>query len=244
MNKKYLFVIKVVGWINEIISENSRKHVISIFESLAAKQLPNDKRINIVIPKNIEFEYEIWGKNYGKMKLLREINIMYPKYRKHNYVLYSDHDISHIPGQDIMKDRSLIGTEINGKLICAVSFTQIPDNRHNQIVYTNEVSFDDRVFYYSNNNIHVASGCFLFEPKSNFLSILKDLRDDISIYGTEDIAFGEQLNKKYIINIVSPFQVNHPFDNDHEYATWKRNTILYMSGLIKEKPSNNPPFII
>ncbi len=105
-----------------------------------------------------------------------------------------------------------------------VSFSQTPDSRHNDMVFQNNTSILGKKYYYSNNNIYVASGCFI--TISEGIEILSNINMQNNIYGDEDILIGEILNKNNCVNVVSESKVNHPYCLDIEYNEWKKQKVL------------------
>jgi len=163
---------------------------------------------------------DIWNENKGKTYLL---NNMY-KYNtcQKNTLLYLDHDI--YIKDDIYDDiESLNDNNM-------ISFTQYPDNRHNEMVYMNEITINNKKYNYPTDNLHMASGCFIV--KTNIINLFKTLYSKY-IYGEEDILIANLLTEHKYIHLLSKNRVIHPYDKLKEYDTWKNNMIFKVIGNTK-----------
>jgi hypothetical protein len=231
--------VRVVGWINnKTVTDKNNKKLISFFTNVqeSTKQC------------GIDFDYNVWDKNYGKIKLLSSIKNKYPFYSDVEYIMYADHDISLTPiisstlatpssddnNINIITEAKIIGHTIDDKQIQIVSFDQWPDNRHNHIVYTKKIIFDRSTYFFSPNNVHIASGCFM--ASSKIISQLAELQTD-NLYGDEDILLGNMLNNTNCLHVVSQKKVHHPFDIDPNYVNWKRNNIFRI--VLRQNNKNN-----
>jgi len=214
--KSHLFTeisIKLIGWIGNIDKNNREKYM---------NHIENQQTHN----QQISIHSEIWGENKGKAYLFQNIRTIYPSYRKYNFIIYADHDIS--PIDDIISQRTILDNYLGGKQVVMVSFKQQPDDRHNQTVFINSIKINGSRYYHTNDNRRIATGCFITTPQT--FNILSEVVST-NIYGDEDIQIGNILNNRGVCNIVSELKVNHPYDNDMRYAEWKKEQILRISGL-------------
>lgn len=260
VNKKFTNIfIKIVGWIGEIdVVEKNRFFCF----------IENQKKELVL--SNISLSTDYWRLNYGKCYIFQNIsstcfdNLTDDQKSNHNsnycesssidsfdYVLYADHDIS--PIDDILKDRFIVGSFLKNDIknthnvIGMMSFSQEPDNRHNETIFVNNIEFNGRKYYYHNDNIRIATGCFITTPSTLSilskvtLSIDNELEKD-GVYGEEDIAIGELLNTNQIYNVVSSLRVNHPFCADAQYNQWKERKLLRCALCIKTFPPTHKNF--
>ena len=169
---------------------------------------------------------DIWFENRGKIHLLNNIC----KYNnEHNILLYLDHDI--YIKDDIFND---IDSLLNDKIM--ISFTQYPDNRHNELVYLNEITINNKTYNYSTNNLHMASGCFIV--KTDIIDLFKTLYSSY-VYGEEDILIANLLTKHNYIHLLSQNQVIHPSEQNKEYDKWKEHMIFKIIGNTKVEVKNS-----
>ena len=169
---------------------------------------------------------DIWSENKGKIYLLNNIC----KYNiEHNILLYLDHDI--YIKDDIFND---IDSLLNDKIM--ISFTQYPDNRHNELVYLNEITINDKTYNYSTNNLHMASGCFIV--KTDIIDLFKTLYSSY-VYGEEDIVIANLLTKYNYTHLLSQNQVIHPLEQNKEYDKWKEHMIFKIIGNTKVEVKNS-----
>jgi hypothetical protein len=193
-NKQYNITMKLFGWINNID--------------------------NMFLEK-LNVNYRLFDKNYGKMYLLNNIQNFINNYDTYDIILYADHDII-ITDMSILDDLVIFDELINNKKLAICSFNQYSNNRHSSIVYLNKITINNIKYYYNDNNVFVASGCFIMKPY--FVPYLEKIRST-NIYGDEDILIGRTVNENNLISLISSKSVFHPFDTDKEYEEWKKNEI-------------------
>ena len=222
-NPSYEIIFKIVGWVNDEIPKKDYDRVLKYLSELESKIDVSERTAKFSV------EYEIWGTNHGKKYLLRELRSIYPAYRKCNVIIYADHDVS--PIDDIISTRAIVGTTVKVQLknrtenrtVAFVAFRQKPDNRHNLRVFDRSTKIMDMKFYYSHENMDVATGCILTIPK--YINIFRDLASE-NIYGDEDIMIGRAVNYYNMVSVVSERRVDHQYDTNAEYAKWKRETVM------------------
>jgi len=193
-NKQYNITMKLFGWINNID--------------------------NMFLQK-LNVNYSLFDKNYGKMYLLNNIQNFINNYDTYDIILYADHDII-ITDMSILDDLNIFDELINNKKLAICSFNQYPNNRHSGIVYLNKITINNIKYYYNDNNVFVASGCFIMKPY--FVPYLEKIRSN-NIYGDEDILIGRTVNENNLISLISSKSIFHPFDTDKEYEKWKIDEI-------------------
>lgn len=233
INRKFTqIVVKLVGWIDPLV--DPEQVYLEKFNELV-KMLDLEK-------SSISISIESWDRNYGKCRIFQTIKDM--KFNVKNkiyelddfdFVLYGDHDIS--PLDDILTERFLLGSSVPGaqghcREIGIISFSQIPDSRHSDTVFAQgyKIQFNNKTYCYHDDNIRIASGCFITVPK--ILHILSNMYyknvdpKDKYVYGEEDILIGEMMNLNNFYNIVSSLRVSHPYHQDDEYDSWKVKKLL------------------
>jgi len=211
--KELLIDIYLIGWIK---NDNNKKKILDILVRLMDKYL---------IKNNMNVKYLFWSENMGKIYLLKNIKYYCKDYHNYDYMIYSDHDIIFNTNNDILKCDyvKLFKTKHDNKQIMMVSFDQYLDNRHYPKVYLNKIEIDKITYYKSNDNKHIASGCFVCDIQ--LISDFALLKSD-HVYGDEDILIGKMNNNNNYINLLSSIKIIHPFDQDRKYIEWKRNKII------------------
>jgi len=172
--------------------------------------------------KNLDVDYYLFANNYGKMYLLNNIKNFIKNYAEYDIILYADHDI--IINDISLLDNHILNYKVNDKQIALCSFNQYPNNRHSAIVYSNKIIINDITYYYHNNNVFIASGCFIMLPY--FVNYLETIQNSNIMYGNEDILIGRTVNDNNLISLISSKSIIHPYDNDKEYEIWKQKEIL------------------
>ena len=190
------------------ISDNKNKITFKLFGWIYNNEDNFLKELNVC--------YELFNENYGKMYLLKNIKKYISNYEDYDFILYADHDIS-IIDTNILENIE-INNIVNNKKIIMCSFNQEPNNRHSQIVYSNEIIINKNKYYYHENNSFIATGCFIVKPY--FFKYLENIIITQN-YGTEDIYIGKIINDNNFISLLSEKKVYHPFDINKEYEEWK-----------------------
>lgn len=229
------FDIKMLGWVALNVRHLFIEQLNDVMNEYNDIVNMSDKRCKI--------EYDFFDNNYGK---LHAIKTMIKNISMNSYVMfiYADHDIQF--------DEST--TEFIKLLFCEnitikyksqqfneskmshqnlpikfVSFRQRYDERHDPIIYTNNINInintnDNIRCHYSLNNIHIASGCFVTDFDG--ITIISQLTS-YSEYGDEDVLIGERLNELSLLHVVLvDYYVIHPYDIDITYSNWKKQKIF------------------
>ncbi|VBB18582.1 hypothetical protein YASMINEVIRUS_1045 [Yasminevirus sp. GU-2018] len=244
-NQKISFDVRLVGWIDP-----KQKQAFS--EEYSQTVLLHSNDCDIGTKCNIECD--VLSENHGK---LYAINKIVSKLNVDNYdkIIYADHDIVFDDSSVEYLKRHLCDTvfdrKIEGRTLKFISFRQRQDERHNPIIYTKTITLNNKshnepdacactvshnaTFYnYSDDNVHVATGCFITDSYGiKIVSQLSIKTENIeqnvkqNVYGDEDVLIGERLNQLSLVHVVlRDYYVVHPFDIDVSYSVWKRNMIF------------------
>jgi hypothetical protein len=215
-NKFSSIHLSLYSWINK--SDNN------LYESM------HQLLINLINEYNhINISFNTLDENIGKLNVMKKYTDDYLAHViNDDIVLYLDHDIIII--NDIIKVFSDINHEYDNKIIKMISFDQEPDYRHNQRIYNNTIIINKNKYYYDGFNSHVATGCFLcnvdFFNKLNIYMSKQEICESNDVYGEEDFIISECLDSYNYINIVSHKKIYHGYDNDQEYAEWKKKQLI------------------
>lgn len=208
--------IKLCGWINNDLHDATMCEIRNIIDFFSKDN-----------NNTVTYFFDIFDKNYGKIYTLKNIKKYINNTYQYDSILYSDHDIVFTDSFTIYF-YSLIFRNINpiDNKFKMISLNQSGDPRHNPIINNKSITINNIEYYYSHDNIHIASGCFITDTDT--ISMLsQDLPDTKYVYGNEDILIGELLNKYQYIHLVSSqYHVFHPSDTDIEYGNWKKRCVI------------------
>jgi hypothetical protein len=151
----------------------------------------------------LDYDHILIPDNRGKIWLLRNLTTLID-WGKYDTYLYSDHDL--YPG-NFKLENNLFGMKYHNKEITTITYNQEGDNRHNPLIYHNQLNLLGHCYYWCNRQILIASGCFLFSKK--MLHLMSELYSK-HCYGDEDILLGNLHDKHNVFNIVSNYTVFHP----------------------------------
>lgn len=224
-----LFDVKLCGWIYDNINDNMNDNIDDNMNENNIKQnirniIDNIRGDN---EKYIKYSFDIFDKNHGKVYTLKNIKKFLDDNTRYDLILYSDHDIIFTDEFTIYL-YSMIFRNINpiDEKIKMISLNQLEDPRHNPIINNNKAIINNIEYFYSNNNIHIASGCFITDTPT-IKMISRNLPDTKYVYGNEDILIGNLFNKhKYIHLVTACYNVIHPIDTDIEYTKWKKQSVI------------------